>query len=120
MEPRNSMRAYCSLTTFVFALCLFTLTADAQSEESFFKGKTIRFVAASSPGGGTDTLARLHARHFGRHIPGNPRIIVVNMPGAGGLIGSNYLWNRARRDGLTMSNINSGLIYRVATRDKGA
>lgn len=120
MEPRNSMRAYCSLTTFVFALCLFTLTADAQSEESFFKGKTIRFIAASSPGGGTDTLARLHARHFGRHIPGNPRIIVVNMPGAGGLIAANYLYNRARPDGLTLSSMNTGLIYRMAARDKGA
>ncbi len=119
MRSRNSMRSRYLLTTLVFAVWLLTPTLDAQSEESFFKGKTIRFIASSTPGGGTDTLVRLQARHFGKHVPGNPRIIAVNMPGAGGLVAANYLWNRARPDGLTVSNMNTGLVYRVAQGGKG-
>ena len=119
MEVKKTMRVCYSLAILAFALCLFAQTAEGQSAESFFKGKVIRLIAGSSPGGGTDSLARLLARHYGRHIPGNPRIIVANMPGAGGMIAANFLWNRAKRDGLTFGSMNSGLIYRVATGGKG-
>lgn len=105
----------------VLAVCLLSLSVHAaESDENFFEGKTIRLIAASSPGGGTDSLARLQARHFGKHIPGNPRVIVVNMPGAGGMIGANYLYNRASKDGLAMGTINTGLVYRVAMGGRGA
>ncbi len=119
MLLRSPMRVSLWLMTLVLAAWFLSPTAAVQADENFFKGKTIRFIVSSTPGGGTDTLGRLQARHFGKHVPGNPRIIAVNMPGAGGLVAANYLWNRARPDGLTVSNMNTGLIYRVATGGKG-
>ncbi len=120
MGQRIFMKYRFVLMNLVLAVWFHTPTAVVQAEEEFFKGKTIRFIAGSTPGGGTDVLIRLQARHLSKHIPGKPRIIVVNMPGAGGLIAANYLYNRAGKDGLTLSNLNNGLLYRVATRDRGA
>jgi len=71
----------------------------ALAQNSFYKGKTIKIVVRSDPGGGYDTYGRLVSRHISKHIPGNPRTIVINMPGAGGIVAANYLANRARRDG---------------------
>ncbi len=65
----------------------------------FYKGKTIKVIIRSKPGGGYDFYGRLIVRHLPRHIPGNPAAIAVNMPGAGGIVAGNYLMNRARRDG---------------------
>jgi tripartite-type tricarboxylate transporter receptor subunit TctC len=70
--------------------------------EDFYKGKTIRFVVGYSPGGGYDTYTRAVARHISKHIPGNPVPIVQNMTGAGSLIAANYMFKRARPDGLTI------------------
>jgi len=120
MGPQISMRVSFALMNLVLAAWFLIPTAAVHAEESFFKGKTIRFIAGSTPGGGTDVLIRLQARYLSKHIPGKPRIIVVNMPGAGGLIAANYLYNRAGSDGLTISNLNNGLLYRVATHDRGA
>lgn len=78
-------------------------TAPA-AEDGFFKGRTIRFVVGFSPGGGFDTYTRLIARHFGKHVPGNPNTLVQNMAGAGSLIAANYLYNKAKPDGLTVGN----------------
>ena len=64
---------------------------------------------SSSPGGGNDTYSRLLARHIGRHIPGNPTIIVQNMPGAGGIRAASYLARKARRDGTVMEQLNWGV-----------
>ena len=72
--------------------------------QDFYKGKTIHMVVATTPGGGFDAYSRAIARHMGKHIPGNPTFIVENMPGAGFLIGTNYLYNQAKPDGLTMGN----------------
>ena len=58
--------------------------------EEFYKGKTIRFVVGFAAGGGYDLAARVVGRHMGKHIPGNPTIIVENMTGAGSLIAANY------------------------------
>ncbi len=68
----------------------------AQSSKSFFAGKTITMFAGSSPGGGTDQTVRLIARHLERYIPGKPTILVVNKPGAGGLIAVNELYIESR------------------------
>jgi len=86
----------------------------AQSAKSFYAGKMITMLAGSSPGGGTDQTVRLIARHMERYIPGKPSIVVVNKPGAGGMIAINELYNLRRPDGLTMSNINTGAIFAVA------
>lgn len=70
--------------------------------EPFYKGKTIRIIVGLSAGGGYDRAARLIARHMGKYIPGNPEIIVQNMPGAGSVIAANYVYGVAAPDGLTL------------------
>jgi len=74
--------------------------------DDFYAGKTVRIIVGSSPGGGYDTYARLIGRHLSKHIPGNPKTLVINMPGAGGIIAANYLYNVAKPDGLTISHVN--------------
>ena len=76
----------------------------ALAAESFYEGKTIRLIAGASPGGGYDLYARAYARHMGKHIPGNPPIIVENMTGAGSLIAANYLYKAVKPDGLTFGH----------------
>src|SRR5262245_64905706 len=77
-------------------------SAAAQEVKPFYEGKTIQFLVSSGPGATTDISARLVARYLGKHIPGNPAIVVQNMPGGGGLVGANYLYNVAKPDGLTI------------------
>lgn len=70
--------------------------------EPFYEGKTIKIIAVHPPGGGYDAYARLFARHISKHIPGNPKAIVINMPGGSGMVGTNYVYNVVRPDGLTL------------------
>ena len=93
----------------------FSTPALAQSGKSFFEGKTITLFAGSSAGGGTDIAARLIARHLERHIPGKATVLVVNKPGAGGMIAANELYNRSKPDGLWMSTMNTGALFGIAT-----
>src|SRR5688572_4186130 len=82
-----------------------TFGGSAPAQEStadFYKGKQIRIIVPSAPGGGFDLYARYVGRHLGRHIPGNPSVVVQNMPGAGGLAATNHVHTRASRDGLTL------------------
>jgi tripartite-type tricarboxylate transporter receptor subunit TctC len=72
------------------------------AQANFYQGKTIRLVIGSSTGGGYDLWARVLARHYGKYIPGNPTIIVQNMPGAASIVATNYLYNVAKPDGLTL------------------
>jgi tripartite-type tricarboxylate transporter receptor subunit TctC len=78
--------------------------------QSFYEGKTVRTIVGFAAGGGFDTYARLLGRHLGKHIPGNPTIIVENIPGAGSLIAANQLYRVARPDGLTMAHF-SGVLF---------
>lgn len=73
-------------------------------------GKQIRFIIRSEPGSGYDVLSRLLGRHLGKHIPGNPTIVPVNMPGGGGAIAANYMAMVAPRDGTVLSIIGQGLV----------
>ena len=70
--------------------------------EAFYKGKTIRIVVGLSAGGGYDRAARLISRYMGKYIPGNPEMIVQNMPGGGSVIAANYVYGVAKPDGLTL------------------
>ena len=79
----------------------FATTAQADEVADFYKGKRVNLVVSYGPGGGYDVYARVLARHMSRHIPGNPSIVVQNMPGAGSLRGANWLYNVAPRDGTT-------------------
>jgi tripartite-type tricarboxylate transporter receptor subunit TctC len=81
--------------------------ADAQS---FYEGKTLRIIVGLAAGGGFDTYARVLSRHLGKHIPGNPTIVVDNMPGAGSLISANHLYKVAKPDGLTVGHFNGILL----------
>ena len=74
-------------------------TAQAQSVEQFYKGKQIKFMLGSAGGGGYDAYSRVITRYMGKHIPGNPSFVVQNMPGAGGLVAANYIYNVAPKDG---------------------
>ncbi|HEU4339995.1 MAG TPA: tripartite tricarboxylate transporter substrate-binding protein [Candidatus Binatia bacterium] len=89
------------------ALSLWPTPAAAQ--EAFFKGKTMRIVVGFAAGGGFDTYARAISRHMGKHIPGNPNILVENMPGAGSLIAANHVYKVAKPDGLTIGHFGGGL-----------
>jgi len=80
----------------------------AHGATPFYEGKTIRIIVGTAPGGGYDTYTRVIARHFGKYIPGNPTIIVDNMPGAGGLVAANYLFKAAKPDGLTIGHFVGG------------
>src|SRR5262245_28540320 len=85
---------------FVLAVVAFIAgPAPADEVAEFYKGKRVTLLVSYGPGGGYDVYARVLARHIGRHIPGNPNIVVQNMPGAGSLRGANYLYNVAPKDG---------------------
>ncbi len=73
--------------------------------QPYYQGKTIRVIVFGAPGGGNDLWARLVARHLPKHIPGNPGAIVQNMPGAAGMIATNYIYGVAKPDGLTIGLI---------------
>jgi len=79
----------------------------AQSGNDFYKGKSITLVIGSAPGGGYDAMGRAVARHIGKHIPGNPTLVVQNMAGAGGIIPSNHLFKIAAKDGTVMGTVNN-------------
>jgi tripartite-type tricarboxylate transporter receptor subunit TctC len=87
--------------------------------EDFYRSKTLRIIVGFTAGGGFDAYARTLARHMGRHIPGNPTIIVENMPGAGSLITANHLYRVARPDGLTMGSFIGGLLLGQVLGQKG-
>jgi tripartite-type tricarboxylate transporter receptor subunit TctC len=84
--------------------------ATISAQEGFYKGKIVRIVTGASAGGGLDTYSRTIARHMRKYIPGNPTIVVENMPGAGGLIMVNHLAKVAKPDGLTIGNFIGDLI----------
>lgn len=84
--------------------------AMADPVEDFYKGKTLQMVIRSQAGaGGYDSYARLLARHIGRNIPGNPRVLPVNMPGGGGIVAANYIARVAPKDGTILAIVGQGL-----------
>jgi tripartite-type tricarboxylate transporter receptor subunit TctC len=76
----------------------------------FYRGKTVRIIVGFSAGGGYDQYSRLIARHISKYIPGNPAIIVDNMPGAGSIIAANHTFNAAPKDGTIVGNISGPII----------
>lgn len=80
----------------------------AQSD-SFYKGKTIRVIVGFSPGGTFDLWARLITQRMGKYIPGNPTLVVQNMPGAGSMTAGNYIYAVAKPDGLTIGTVTPSL-----------
>ena len=101
------MRNLRVLLFFAAAAFFIATPAVAQSVADFYKGKQLILIVGASTGGGYDAQGRLLARHIGKHIPGNPNVIVQNMPGAGSLQATNHLYNVAPKDGTVF-----GLIQR--------
>jgi len=98
----------------VLALALATgvrAPASAQAVSDFYAGKTIQVLIGFSPGGGYDLYGRLIARHMGRHIPGNPKLVPQNMPGAGSLKAVNYLYGVAPKDGTALAHFAPGVLF---------
>jgi tripartite-type tricarboxylate transporter receptor subunit TctC len=85
----------------------------------FYEGKTIRIIVGYSAGGGYDTYARVLSRHMGRHLPGNPAILVENMTGAGSLLSANHVYRLAKPDGLTIGHFNGGLFFNQVLSQPG-
>lgn len=104
----------------VMFFALLPITVQAVEARPFYEGKRIRLIVSSTPGGGNDTYSRLIARHIPKYIPGNPSMIVQNMPGGGGVVAANYLYTKARRDGTVMEQINWGVWHYQAIKDKRA
>jgi tripartite-type tricarboxylate transporter receptor subunit TctC len=93
------------------ALALVAPPARAQTAAptDFYKGKTITLITSTGVGGTYDAVARLVARHMPRYIPGNPTIIVQNMPGGGNVLATNYMYNIAPKDGTAIATIHSAM-----------
>jgi tripartite-type tricarboxylate transporter receptor subunit TctC len=81
------------------AVVAFATPAAADSVADFYKGKTISILMGTGPGASYDLYGRTIAEHISRHIPGNPNVIVEYMPGAGGVVAANHIFNTAPQDG---------------------
>jgi tripartite-type tricarboxylate transporter receptor subunit TctC len=107
-----------SIVVVLFSLLLAASDAPAQSD-GFYKGKTLHIYVGSGPGAGNDLKTRIFARHAPKHLPGNPSIVVENMPGGGGLRARNYLYNVVKPDGLSIAQIVRGTEFQEAVGDPG-
>ena len=96
----------CAVLLVGFGIFFGTPRAGAQD---FFRGKSIRIVVGNSVGGSMDDWGRFVTLFLGKHIPGNPDVVVQNMPGAGGVVAANHVYNIAKPDGLTVGLVNPAI-----------
>ncbi|EDM47925.1 Bug family tripartite tricarboxylate transporter substrate binding protein [Marinobacter algicola] len=87
------------------------VVASEQSEAEFYNGRTVQLMIGYSAGGGYDAYGRTLARHLGKHIPGNPNVVVKNVPGAGSLVLMNQIANTLPNDGTVLGAVNSGMPF---------
>lgn len=113
------MKKIFALSIAVVAILLSLGWDLAGSQEPYYKGKTIRLVVAYAPGGSFDIPSRILARRLPKYIPGGPTVIVQNMPGGGGRIAPNYLFNVAKPDGLTIGNIHGAMAFVQMMKETG-
>jgi tripartite-type tricarboxylate transporter receptor subunit TctC len=95
------------------ALAILLVTACAAAADpvaDFYRGRQVQIFVGYGAGGGYDAYARLIARHLGRHIPGEPQVVVQNIPGAGSLRAANFIFNRAPRDGTAVATFGRNMI----------
>lgn len=97
-----------------------TLAAKADSNADFYKGKQVTLLVGFSSGNGADSYGRLVSRHIGRHLPGNPSVIVQNMPGSGSLTMANYLYSVAPKDGSAFGIFNRNVPMEPLMGNKNA
>lgn len=95
---------------FAAALLAIALTSAPARADDFYRGKTLEIIVSSSVGADSyDALSRLVARHIGAHLAGDPNVVVRNMPGAGGILAANQLYNLAPRDGTTIGMLDQSI-----------
>ena len=100
-----------SILKTILLVVLWLAPAQTQAQSSFYQGKTITVIAAASAGSAYDLYARLMAQFMGKYIPGNPSFIVQNMTGAGSIIGTNFIYNVSKPDGLTIGAIQPSIYF---------
>ena len=112
-------KIFSSIMRLVIGIAIVGFCASTALAEDFYKGKMIRLIVGTPPGGGYDTYSRTIARHLTKHIPGNPNIFVQNMPGAGTLRAANYSYNKVKGDGLTVSVWSGSFALLQSLGDRG-
>jgi tripartite-type tricarboxylate transporter receptor subunit TctC len=117
-EPPSVILKTVAVITLFFAQ-LIAGSHPARSQD-FYRAKTIKFIVGATPGGSLDNYTRLISRRLGTHVPGNPSVIVQNMPGAGSLIAANYLYNVAQPDGLTIGGFAAAVVLQQVIGDESA
>ncbi len=115
LTPRATRRAL--IAGIAAASCVATQVQAQGAEQPYYAGKRIIFLVNYAAGGPADIEARVVARHIGKHIPGNPSIIIQNMDGAGGRVGTRYLGEIAPKDG-TMLGMLTGVAWPYASDTK--
>jgi hypothetical protein len=105
----KAVTTFCSGLLVFFFVCL--IGGAGAQVESFYRGKTITIVVGYNPGDAHDLWARAYSRTMGRYIPGNPNVIVRNMPGGGTMIAANYVYGVAEPDGATLGSIFPSLYF---------
>ena len=106
-------------TALIIGLCFSFAVAETPAADDFYKGKTIRVIVGGTAGGGFDVYTRAMTRYMGKHIPGNPTLIVENMTGAATRIAAKYIHSAAKPDGLTFGIFNGYLILSQVLDPKG-
>src|SRR3954469_5115605 len=115
-------RTRCFLQSFLLLLSLPSLlqtAAAADTPGNFFANKQIKVIVSSQVGADYDLWMRFIAPYMSRYIPGTPPLLVQNMPGAGGIVGANYLFNVAPRDGTVIGMIGRNLPFQAVVQEKG-
>jgi tripartite-type tricarboxylate transporter receptor subunit TctC len=102
------MKKITNIVFSVFAVSVFLASADAKAQE-YYQGQSIKIIVGFTSGGFYDRWSRLLARYVPKYIPGNPEMVVQNMPGAGGLIAANHVYGVAKPDGLTLGMLSYGI-----------
>src|SRR5262249_35589530 len=103
----GQMKIVYALSSILLASLWMAAPALAQSVADFYRGRTMDFIVGYPPGAGFNAYGRALATYLGKYVPGNPKLIVRNMPGASSLTALKYLDTRAPRDGSVIGIINS-------------
>jgi len=96
---------------FILLAATLSIASSAVYGQSFYQDKTIRIIVSTGPGGGYDAYGRLLSRYMRKYVPGNPSMIVQNMPGASGIAAANHLYNVAASDGLTIGTFQRQIAF---------
>src|ERR1700757_204688 len=119
MSHRYLPRMTRMMATIAGALLLVAVPAHGQTVADFYKGKTVTIVVGADAGGGYDLTARTVAHHLGRHIPGEPGVIVQDKPGASSVIAANYVYEVAPRDGTVIGAVQRPIPFQILFDNAG-